>query len=82
MLVESASAIFNTLRQGIPNIFPVSSPALPYSYRRVAPMGGDMGWVNGRGSAVFPLQSLALLKNGLRAIFELWVFAKQKPMDV
>jgi hypothetical protein len=32
-----------------------------------------MGWVNGRGSAVFPLLSLALLKNGIHAIFELWV---------
>jgi hypothetical protein len=35
MLVESASAIFDTLRQGIPNIFPVSSPAPLYTYRRV-----------------------------------------------
>jgi hypothetical protein len=58
MLVESASAIFNTLRQRIPNIFPVSSPALRYPYRRVATEGGGMRWV-GRGSAVFPLQSLA-----------------------
>jgi hypothetical protein len=36
MLVESASAICDTLRQRIPNIFPVSSPALLYTYRRVA----------------------------------------------
>jgi hypothetical protein len=36
MLVESASAIFNTLRQGIPNIFPVFPPAPWYTYRRVS----------------------------------------------
>jgi hypothetical protein len=52
MLVESASAIsdtsylryvvsairriFDTLRQGIPNISPVSSPAPLYTYRRVS----------------------------------------------
>jgi hypothetical protein len=36
ILVESASAIFNTLRQRIPNIFPVSSPAPLYTYRRVS----------------------------------------------
>jgi hypothetical protein len=62
MLVESASAIYDTLQQGIPNIFPVSSPALRRLYGRVAPKGGDMGWVNGRGSAVFPLLSLARAK--------------------
>jgi hypothetical protein len=34
MLVESASAIYDTLWQGIPNIFPVSSPTPLYTYRR------------------------------------------------
>jgi hypothetical protein len=33
----------------------------------------------GRGSAVFPLQSLALPKNGIHAVFRLQVFASQKP---
>jgi hypothetical protein len=36
LLVESASAIFDTLWQRIPNIFPVSSPAPLYTYRRVS----------------------------------------------
>jgi hypothetical protein len=36
MLVESASAIYDTLRQGIPKLFPVSSPAPLYTYRRVS----------------------------------------------
>jgi hypothetical protein len=61
MLVESASAIYDTLQQGIPNIFPVSSPALRYTLWVGLYDGGGMRRV-GQGSAVFPLQSLARAK--------------------
>jgi hypothetical protein len=35
MLVESASAICNTLRQGIPNIFPGFAPPRRFALERI-----------------------------------------------
>jgi hypothetical protein len=42
MLVESASAIFDMLWQGIPNIFPGYAPAPQYTHGQVSLYDGDL----------------------------------------
>jgi hypothetical protein len=42
MLVESAAAIYDTLRPGIPNIFPGYAPVPQYTHGWVSLYGGDL----------------------------------------